>query len=675
VTETSDDILQFAAQFRNAVIARAHGNVGEGSSDEAAFREEAFTELFIDALAETGAVTEGHVCHFDRRIGHSQARVDGYYFDEEDEDRLDLFISIYDGGETPSAVVRDDVIRAITRVLKFVETAVGGVHEKMEPSDEAFSMLQRIHELRTHIKELRIFVLTDGLAKEFKGSKGLKLKGMHHTVHVWDIERLSRCVAAGGAKEPIEVDFIKEFGHAIRCLPVEVEGAGYKSYLLVLTGPVLHKLYDDYGERLLELNVRSFLQARGKINGAIRKTILDEPRQFFAFNNGLTAIAESVRTRRLEDGGIGIAWVRGLQIVNGGQTTASIHRAAKKDGALEQLKTVFVQAKLSVVDEGLLEEMVPRISLYANSQNKVNEADFSANDPYHRQLERLSRSIWTPDGQTHWFYERARGQFQVARARDGKTPASLKKFDALNPSHQVFTKTDLAAFEHSWGQLPHLVSRGSQKNFREFTIRLSQRAAPALPDENHYKELIARGIVYKHAQTAAREAKIGAYRANIVTYVVAYLAKRAGDIIDLRQIWDRQAVITAIDTAIQNLLGPVGDLIVRGAGTRNVTEYAKREECWKFIASHDLELGAELSAMKGPRRPPTSRPASMRDIAAAVEVAAEKGVEYIDHTESGGALWLVADQSHKELAKRLEHLGFDPIFAPGGGKATGGRPA
>jgi hypothetical protein len=667
-----DNVTQFATEFRDAVIARARGLFGTEATDQVSFREEAFTELFIEALGDAGAVTEGHVSHFERRIGNQTARVDGYYFDEEEDYRLDLFISIYEGGEVPAAVSRDDVARAVKQVLAFVQAATAGVHERMEPSDSAYSMLQRVHELRTQLRELRVFILTDGVAKEFKGSKGIRLKGMSFTVHVWDIARLSRCVSSGGLKEPIEVDFVKDYGRPIDCLPVKVEGGQYQSYLAAIPGDVLFRLYDEYSERLLELNVRSFLQARGKINKEIRRTILEEPVQFFAFNNGLTAIAEEVRTETLDSGGIGISWIRGLQIVNGGQTTASIHQAGKKDAALQQIQKIQVQVKLSVIDAELTDVMVPRISLYANSQNKVNDADFSANDPYHQKLERMSRTIWTPDGQTHWFYERARGQYQVARAREGRTPAVLKRFDTIHPSAQMFAKTDLAGYVHSWEGLPHWVSRGSQKNFREFTIRLSQSKPPVVPDENYFRELVAKAIFFKQVQTAARAAAIGAYRANIVTYTVAYLSRRLGDSFKLIQIWERQALPARLDTAIQKLLEPIGSLIVQGAGSRNVTEFCKREECWKLVASQDFDLGAALDA---PEKRPSRGGPSLKSIVQAVRAATDLGIDVIDNTKLGGPLWLVAGQARTDLIERLDALGLVAQFAQGGAKATGGKPA
>jgi len=672
-TEVPDELALFAAEFHDTVLAQARG---EDRAEDMSFREEAFTELFIAELAQTGAITEGHVRHFERKIANSVLRVDGYYFDEEEEDRLDLFVTIYSGEGAPRDVSRDEVTRAVKGAMRFYEQAVAGIHEKMEPSDEAFSMVQRVHEVSKGLAELRVFVLTDGLAKEFSGSKGVGLrKGLAMKVHVWDIQRLSRCVATGGSKESIEVNFVQEFGAPIPCLPVNTHGVGYSSYLAVFPALVLFRLYEDYGERLLELNVRSFLQARGKINQNIRKAIIEEPQHFFAYNNGLTAIAEEVIIAPLEGGGVGIASLRGLQIVNGGQTTASIHRAAKKDGAMDKLSSISVQTKLSVIDAGLVEEMVPRISLYANSQNKVNDADFSANDPYHQALERLSRQIWTPDGLQHWFYERARGQYQVARARDGRTPAAIKKFDAINPPGQMFSKTDLASSEQSWRELPHLVSRGGQKNFREFTLALARSAVAHEPNDSYFKELVARLIIFRTTQRLARERKIGAYRANVVTYAVAYLANRVGLDLDLKAIWEKQAVPKPIEDAISSMLEPIGGLIVETAGTRNVTEWAKRDECWRAVSaarfpSTESILGALPRRAGAAAVPPSSR--RLTGLSDAARIARDAGLEVIDKSSAGGAVWIIGNAS---LKGTLDELGIPAVYRHEGGKASEGRPA
>src|SRR5262249_732398 len=156
--------------------------------------------------------------------------------------------------------------------------------------------------------------------------------------------------------------------------------------------------------------------------------------------------------------------------VNGGQTTASLYSAVKKDKA--DVSGISVQVKLTMPREAsAIDELAPKISLYANSQNKVNTADFSANHPFHAGVEELSRTIWAPAAsgsqlETKWYYERARGSYMDELGRPGV--ADRNRWKIQHPPSQKFVKTDLAKFEHSWDQLPHLVSRGAEKNFVEF---------------------------------------------------------------------------------------------------------------------------------------------------------------------------------------------------------------
>jgi hypothetical protein len=98
--------------------------------------------------------------------------------------------------------------------------------------------------------------------------------------------------------------------------------------------------------------------------------------------------------------------LKGLQIVNGGQTTASLHRARKRDKA--SLENIKVPAKIIRVKSENLDEMVAAVSRSANSQNTVQPADFSANDPFHTTVETLANNTWLPDQSGRWFYERAR---------------------------------------------------------------------------------------------------------------------------------------------------------------------------------------------------------------------------------------------------------------------------
>src|SRR6185312_2397647 len=155
------------------------------------------------------------------------------------------------------------------------------------------------------------------------------------------------------------------------------------------------------------------------------------------------------------------------------------------------LSEILVPAKITVVDGKLLDDLVPRISRYANSQNVIREADFEANSPFHVSLERLSRSVWAPapDGgtrQTHWYYERVRGQYQVDLARQ-RPPARRRDFRLENPANQRFSKTDVAKYEMTYLGHPHVVSLGAEKCFQRWTLEVVAKAQEG-PDIPSFRE-------------------------------------------------------------------------------------------------------------------------------------------------------------------------------------------
>jgi len=337
--------------------------------------------------------------------------------------------------------------------------------------------------------------------------------------------------------------------------------------------------------------VRVFLQHRGKVNKGIRATIENEPNMFFAYNNGITATAEEVD---IDDDGnrLLLRRLKNFQIVNGGQTTASIHSAQR--GKLDVSET-FVQMKLSVVDPERANKLVPKISEFANSQNRVSAADFFANHPFHVRLEGFSRRIHapSPEGtfrQSKWFYERARGQY--ADARGGLTPAQRKKFDLENPRKQLFTKTDLAKFVNVWEERPHEVSLGAQKNFAAFARRIGQQWKTAPDDFNEawYREAVAKAIVFKATERLVTEQAWyqGGYRANIVAYAIAKMAhdvEEREQAVDFQDIWHRQVLPPTMGPALVTAAESVHEVLVAPPeGISNVTEWAKKQACWKRVS-------------------------------------------------------------------------------------------
>ena len=264
------------------------------------------------------------------------------------------------------------------------------------------------------------------------------------------------------------MDFSGDFGGPLPCLKASSGSADYDAYLASVPGALLADVYEKYGTRLLELNVRAFLGLRGRksVNAGLRATIRELPHRFLAYNNGIVATVDAMEVADHGNGQFGIRSVRGLQIVNGGQTTASLHRAKRQDGA--DLDAISVPAKIICVSGAELDEMVAAVSKSANSQNTVQPADFSANDPFHVTVEKLANSTWLPDGKGRWFYERARGSYGAAELKASFAAAQKRRFAQETPKERRFSKTDMAKYLNAWEGQAHQVSFGNQKNFQFF---------------------------------------------------------------------------------------------------------------------------------------------------------------------------------------------------------------
>jgi hypothetical protein len=550
---------------------------------ESATTPETFTRRALDDLEQAG-VTENTFTAYYRAHG---IEISGYGSNDS-LGTLDLFVSSFHQ-YLDSRMNRAEVETLFRRLSTFIQPCRDGLRHEIEESSDVYDMCLAVEKKLPETTRLRLFLLTNSITS-VSAIPDSSFDGIPISCEIWDLARFHRMATSGTLSEPIVV----EFDDPLPCLATPDTDQDFSVFLTILPGPALAGLYGQYGTRLLELNVRSFLQTKGAVNRGIRDTLLTGPERFLAYNNGITATASTVDFSPLPGGGQAIRRIHDLQIVNGGQTTASIHYAHVRDKA--DISGVFVQMKLTVVAPERLQEIVPEISKYSNTQNKVTLVDFSSNHPFHVELEKISRSLWAPaaDGsgqETRWFYERARGQYADALARE-RTPARQRTFKTLHPLRQKFTKADVAKFEHSWEQLPHIVSRGAEKNFREFMIRLGEKSPPV--DTAYCQRLIAKAILFRTTEKIVSAHQFGGYRANIVTYTIARLAHETAQRIDLDRIWREQRLSPALAAAIDDLCVLIHGVITRPARAANVTEWAKRPECWSKVLDIEWGLPSQL---------------------------------------------------------------------------------
>ncbi|WP_406077245.1 AIPR family protein [Micromonospora sp. NBC_00858] len=541
--------------------------------------QEAFTQLMLDQLAADGHTEDAVAVHFkDHGV-----EVSGYGAASDDRS-LDLFLTYYSPrADDDHKVGRAEVEAAFRRLENFLSRCVVGTLTQRDRSSDVAGMCNAVSEKFGSVESVRLVLVTNARSVVRDGVAPMLFEGRHVTRELWDLRRLANWSASGNKAEPI----VAEFPRGLPCLATPRTDEDYSVLLAIVPARGLADLYSAHGARLLELNVRSFLQVRGAVNRGILDTLRSNPERFLAYNNGIAATASKVDFEDVSSGERVIRRIHHLQIVNGGQTTATIHHAHRNK---VDVGAAHVQMKLTLVSPDRLDDIVPQISAYSNTQNRVTASDLKANSAFHVDVERIMRTLWAPPSaahphDTHWFYERARGQYANALTREG-TPARQKVFKAANPPAQKFTKSDLAKFEHSWAMQPHLVSLGAEKNFTLFSQRLDEQ--PPAVDKQYCRHLVAKAILFRKVDKLVARHNFGGYKANIVTYTIAKLVQATRGRIDLDRIWRTQDLTTALQDAITDVSLLVQKVITSPPeGRTNVGEWTKRPECWTAV--HDLE--------------------------------------------------------------------------------------
>lgn len=530
-------------------------------------------------------------------------RVDGYLFDPADN-TMNLFITDYDPEDRDSPMVKTLAQGLFNKIHYFIDEAWGDkLRDEIEPSIPVADLVYELNSQKDFIAKYRFTILTT----RDMGERAIKLASQPINecpveYQIWDISRIYRVCSSNLGRQNIEIDFKTYTAQGIPCIEATgMENNDFKSYLCIIPGDVLASIYDDIGSQLLEGNVRSFLSTKVAVNKKIRTTILQEPSKFFAYNNGVSATAMNLKFENTS-AGLFITYAEDFQIINGGQTTASLSSAKRKDKA--DLSGIFVQMKLTEIDSGSDQaaDLIRNISKSSNSQNKVSDADFFSTHQFHIRMEQISRRLFAPavNGQqfeTRWFYERARGQY--LQMQMAMTKGEKDKFKAQHPKKQLVTKTDFAKARNSWDKLPHIVSKGAQTNFLKFAeiINDGWEKNPDAYNEKYFKDTMAIIKLFKEIEDLVTEQPWyeQGYRANIVTYSIAlfnYLVEKLahGKIFDLSVIWSKQSVPLAVREEFTKITAFVNEQITDPAReTVNVTQWCKRDNCWKKMQDAALK--------------------------------------------------------------------------------------
>lgn len=595
---------QSVYDFRNGFLQDVHLDSEQNDSNP----KEEFLNKYVQILIDAEEFTDFNLLQYES-TGSRNARLqlDGYYYDEL-EDCLGLFLCQFDDSPQPKTLNVTDSKTLFGRMKNFVRDSRNGfILKNGEESSAGYGLAYDISKRYSTVSKFKFYILTDMImSSRIKDIQGATLEDAETEYFIWDITRLQGLIESKSGKEDIVIN-LEDFGvDGIPCLEAS-KGDDYTAYLCNIPGKVLADIYNKYGGRLLEGNVRSFLTAKGKVNKGIRNTILNEPGKFFAYNNGIAATAYNISTQPGTHSLL-ITEITGLQIVNGGQTTASLANAIIVDKTrANNLENIFVPMKLSVVDPEDAAVLIPEISRYANSQNKVSEADFFSNSPFHIRMEEISRRLLAPavngnQYRTHWYYERTRGQYKQDQAK--MTKSAKDKFRMENPPKQVITKTDLSKYYNLYQMKPDKVSLGAQKNFIQFANWAADewKNHEAVFNDEFYTKIICLDILFKTIDDIVRHAPWynSGYKAQIDAYTMGWLfylikEEHPGYVLNFKDIWLKQSVSAHLRTQLQELSRIVNDtLLDQSRGVDNVTEWAKRAACWDGLKDKKVGLTPEF---------------------------------------------------------------------------------
>lgn len=572
------NLQEFSVDFLESVLITVE--------DEEIPQEDVVTNDILEYAIDAGEVIAGEICHYKVR----GIKINAWNYDEENEG-IDLFVTIFKGEQRLTKVSDTDIGDAFSKAENFFWAARNGkLSAKVDESDiNVFDLVQIIEQTKGEVKNVRIFVLTNGQASSDIIPESKEEKGVYIDFHLWDIERVHQQYLIRAGKQKTEIDFLNDYNYKLKCLHMDKVSEKVDVYLAIMPGKVLSLVYERYRQGLLEKNVRTFLQFKAKVNKGIRETIRKAPDMFFAYNNGISTTAEKVEIE-YEDNIPYITRIENWQIVNGGQTTASIYATSKEKEI--DLSKIFVQTKISVVQKEDMVDIVPKISEFANTQTAIKKSDFDSNSDYHIGIENFSRTEWMPTktggkATNKWFYERARGQYLDEKSQ--KTGREMKQFDREYPKKQKFTKTDLAKYEMSWWQRPYDVGKGAENNFNLFTKEISGQKNEI--SKKYYQRLIAKAILFKEIDRIVAKKNLGGYKANMVSYILAWLSYKTNKKLNLDLIWENQEISEAVNNMIEQMIVIIWEHINNPSKAgMNIGEWCKKTECWLALKDKFIDI-------------------------------------------------------------------------------------
>lgn len=513
---------------------------------------------------------------------------------------VSLFAGFFQGSPIIENAKKTDLTRSVNNLIRFLngtlakgpEFFVKDEHPIRELQEELFQAYNK-----NQIERIELFIITDSiitqedLIKEFSSDK----INVDAKIEYWDFRRWHELYRSKSKREPINFN-LKEMGYSEIQISSTRMDSDQSCHMCALPGDLISDLYKLYHTRLLESNVRVFLSLKRKTNRNMVKTITDIPEMFLAFNNGLSATASEISIS--EKGHL--VSVNDFQIVNGGQTTATLYHAKTK--LKKSLKKVNVACKLTVIKEPELQAAnVPEISRYANTQTAIKRSDFEANQHYFLEFSKYSKKNFITNSSginMYYYFERMTGQYNEDKNKQG-TKRNQLEWSKRHPKSMCFNKIDLGRWINIMRGFPHVAASSAEKSFDFFAKFL--KTEDTFLSTGKFKTIVGFGVIFNQARAVCGTKNgrrypsiIGDSSVGMATtiYAMAYLHHVTSERFDYHLFFDRKLNVETIDNILSKLIKAVWKELAKFGGS-SVQEQTKKEKCWNFLL-RNIELDAEL---------------------------------------------------------------------------------
>lgn len=556
----------------------------------------AFTQYVLNEMCEKANLGEATTCYaaiHNDATHNVMGEIFGYAKSINGE-TVCLFYTIYDTAsiDEPQTIPAEKYHQAIARLQGYYNSAISGRCNEMEPSADDYDICKYIYENDEDITNVRLFVISNGTIRQNLKTPKERIKDKTVKYATWDINTIYKNTHSGADHMFVDIDLFDDDDFKFKIPFIEMESPieRYQTYIAMLPGEFVYNLYDNFNTDLLQSNVR-FFKGKNKCNKEIINTLKTKPHRFLAYNNGLTATASDVLIEKTEDQQMGyLRYIENFQILNGGQTTASIYFAKKWNPEID-LNTVFVQMKLIVLQENL-EDFHPLITKYSNTQTKIDPSDYSTNNPFNQKLQELSRTLIAPDVEekgniSHWYYERVSGQYDQDLNRI-KDKLDKDKFKSENPISQRFDKKDLGRVYTAWHQHPDISILGPQKCYPEFIKKFEN----TVPDNIFFEDFVATLIIFRYMEKKNPVfLEFHQLKAQMTVYTLAMLYHVTNGNISLYKIWQNQDLSDNLKAFVNNLAKQLYEkLSADKPDTVTFRDFCKSAKTWEATKKYTFNL-------------------------------------------------------------------------------------